>query len=209
MPGSIRPLNLNDVFDWLYESERHRKRAAGFSTGRRRVLKTAAGFAMLSLGAWGAAGAYGQIKQRNEQRELELLGRLERAGAEYRSGNYEAVMLLLAGDGLTSSHERAVEWDTLYLFAAANRSTRTREAEEEPERENTSSSVLQRAEHVLQNTGLKDPHALARIRFARAQACAVLRCGSRQLRDDLEYVVENARERTLRRKARAALADLE
>jgi hypothetical protein len=206
VPGTIRPLNLNDVFDWIYQREHSRALSDRLRRQRSRLLKVAAGFAVLSLSAWGMASAYAEIKTRNEVRELELLGRLERAGAEYRAGNFESVVSLLTGDGLPQKHARVLEWDTLLVFAAADIGLRSVAAGSDGS--SLLRSVLQHAERTLKSATITDAAALARVRYARAQACGALQCGQDQQREDLQYVSVHARERGLRRQAREALEEL-
>jgi hypothetical protein len=202
---ALKPIGLNDVFDWIYDGEQRRVLGERVKRDRKRFLKIAAGVAVLCLLGWGGASAYAERKSRNEQRELELLGQLERAGAEYRDGNLEHVVTLLAGEGL-DRHERALEWDTLFVFAAAELGLRQHAASSDGDQ--LLSGVMEHATRALERPALKDPQAIARVKFARAQACGALQCSRRRLKEDLEYVANTATDRGLRRQASAALEEL-
>jgi hypothetical protein len=205
--GALRPVKLNDVFDWLHDREQSRLVAENIRRQRKRLPKVAAAAALLSLGAWGGTTAYAELKTRNEQRELQLLGQLERAGAEYSARNYESVENLLAGDGLASKHPRAAEWDTLFVFSAIDRGLLLQD--EGVDDGALLRTVLERADRALGNLAQADEAAVARLRFARALACGALHCSRDQQRADMKFVSEHARDRGLRRRAREALADLQ
>jgi hypothetical protein len=147
------------------------------------------------------------MRDRAEQRELEQLGRLERAGAEYREGNHEGVIQLLDGVALSGNHPRAIEWDTLYVFAAIELGRR--DPADGPRADTLFERTRARAQRAIENAQLRDVEAMARLRFARAQLCGFLQCGSDRLREDLNWVIENTRDRGLRRKAREALQELQ
>jgi hypothetical protein len=206
-PDAIKPIGLNDVFDWIYDTEKRRAISEGMNRNRGRAIKVAISIALLFGAVWGVANAYGDMRDRAAQRELEMLGRLERAGAEYKAGNHDAVVTLLEGSGLSSRHARAIEWDTLYAFAASDLALRMRAAGTEAD--SLLSQALQHAERALADTGLTDAEANARLRFARAQVCGALQCGRARMVADLNWVAENTGDRGLRRQAREALRELQ
>jgi hypothetical protein len=197
---------LNEVFDWIYDREQRREFRDKVARGQMRALKVVAGVALLSLGVWGGTSAYGEMKSNNERRELEQLGRLERAGAEYRDGNLESVVSLLSGEGLSQKHPRSLEWDTVFTFAATELGLQRLAASSGGETLLT--QAMAHANRAL-NHQLLGVQARARIRFARAQACGTLQCGPGRQREDLQYVVANTRDRGLRRKANEALRELQ
>jgi hypothetical protein len=204
--GAIRPVGLNEVFDWIYDREQRREFRDKVARGQMRALKIVAGVAVLSLGVWGGTSAYGEMKSNNERRELEQLGRLERAGAEYRDGNLEQVVSLLAGDGLSQKHARSLEWDTLFTFAATEIGLEHHAAGSGGQSFLT--QAMARANRALEHD-LLGVQAESRIRFYRAQACGVLQCGRARQREDLQYVVSNTKDRGLRRRANDALRELQ
>ena len=206
-PEMIKPIGLNEVFDWINDHEQRRALTESFSRNRGRAIKMVGVGALLAAGVWGGTNAFADMRDRAEQRELEQLGRLERAGAEYREGNHEAVVTLLGGDALSGKHARAVEWDTLYAFAASDLGLRMHAAGTDAD--SLFRLMRMRADRAIDNESLTDLEAIARLRFARAQVCGILQCDPTRLREDLAWVVEKTGDRGLRRKAREALQELQ
>lgn len=203
----IKPIGLNEVLDWIHGREQRQAATESISRNRGRALKVAVVGGLLVAGVWGAASAYAGMRDKAEQRELEQLGRLERAGAEYQEGNHEAVITLLGGDALSGRHARAIEWDTLYAFAASDLALRMRAAGTRAD--SLFALVRERADRAIGNDRLDDVEAIARLRFARAQVCGFLQCDSGVLREDLNWIVERSEDRGLLRKARQALEELQ
>jgi hypothetical protein len=206
VPGAIKPIGLNEVFDWIHDREQRKAMAASIKRNRTRALKVAGIGALLVAGVYGVASAYADMRDKAAQRELEQLGRLERAGAEYRDGNQEAVVSLLSGDALPPRHPRAIEWDTLYAFAASDLGLSLRAAGSRAD--SLMRQVMTRADRALASTSITDTEAIARLRFARAQVCGALQCGRRRTLEDLQWVDANTEDRGLKRRAREAMREL-
>ena len=66
-----------------------------------------------------------------------------------------------------------------------------------------------RVDRALENASLFDVEALARLRFVRATVCEFLQCGGSVMQEDLNWILENAKDRGLRHRARQALQESE
>ena len=207
IPGAIQPIGLNAVFDWIHERDRLHDRIAALKQQRRAFVRALLGVAVLALSGWGAVEATDRVIDNRRERELETLGRLERAGAEYKSGNNESAVILLSGRRLGSDHPRALEWDTLYAFAALELGLRLRNISTDGD--SLLTEVISHASRALEHPALTDVDAISRLRFARARACMALECARGRQRFDLEYVAENTTNSALRRRARQALQELQ
>ena len=207
LPGTIHPIGLNAVFDWMHERERLHDRIGQLKQQRRAFARAFLRVAFLALGGWGAVEATDRVIDNRRERELETLGRLERAGAEYRNGNHESTVILLSGRRLANDHPRAIEWDTLYAFAALELGMRLRTTSTDGD--SLLSEVITHVSRALEHPALTDVDAIARLRFARARACIVLECARGRQRFDLEYVADNTTSADLRRRARQALEGLQ
>jgi hypothetical protein len=74
--------------------------------------------------------------------------------------------------------------------------------------ESTDSLLWLAAEHSLRAArALRDEAAAARFRFLHAEACLLTRCGGRIIREDLEFVLENASDPQLREVAQERLSE--
>jgi len=207
VPGAIQPIGLNAVFDWMHDRERLHDRIAAVKQQRRAFARAFLGVAVLALGGWGAVEATDRVIDNRRERELEILGRLERAGVEYKSGNHESTVILLSGRRLPDDHARALEWDTLYTFAAAELGIRLRATSTDGD--SLLTEVINHANRALDRSDLTDTEAMSRLRFARARACMAVECPRGRQRFDLEYVVENTKNTALRRRASQALEELQ
>jgi hypothetical protein len=203
--GTIQPIGLNAVFDWLYASDRQRARKAAFRAAKGRLAKIGIGALLLTAAFLGARAGLGKIVAASERRDEERLVRLEQAGRLYNQARRDIVIHLLRTDELDPTHERALEWDTLLAFAARDAGLHARETGENAD--TLLQVALDRSARALLHSQLRG-EGIARLRLAHAQACAALSCGASVARGDLQYVLDNSKDAGLKRKARELLRSL-
>lgn len=199
-PDRIEPVGLNEVLNWIHANQRM-ARAAGF--GRRWYRHAAvAAAALVAFWIGGRAAAdyfYGEgaaERRRIEQREL---GELELGGRLYAEGAHDSAVAVLRGAELSRRHPRAVERDTL-LALAAHQVGALRVLSNGTARGDTLLDLaIEHSGRALRS--VEQPAAAARIRFVRAEACMLADCSERDIRRDLEYVIEHATDADLRRTA--------
>jgi hypothetical protein len=204
-PGTVEPIGLNDVLDWIH-ANRRRDRVVLFGRRWARHLAIAAGVVFaLWLGARSVDQyLYGESAQERQRQEQQALGDLELAGRLHAEGDSDSALAVLRNTELSSRHERAVELDTLLAFIAhqvgAERALAGTNAD------SLLDTAIDRAARAAER--IRDPEALARVRFVRAEACMLRQCDAQTIRDDLEYVQENSRSPRLVEQARDRLAGM-
>jgi hypothetical protein len=133
--------------------------------------------------------------------EEQALGRLELAGQAYRSGQLDSVVALLGPPGLPRRHPRAADWDTLLAFAAYDVGFQRKLSGEGGD--SLIGVALDHAGRALRT--VKETQAAARIRYKHAEACISSACGMSTVRKDLNFVIENASDEELVKRARTRL----
>jgi hypothetical protein len=204
--GSVDPVGLNDVLDWIH-ANRRRERVFLFARRWARHIAIAAGVMLaLYLGARSVDQyLYGETAQERQRQEQRALGALELAGRLHAQGETDSAFTVLRAAELPARHDRAVEIDTLLAFIAHQLGA-ARMLEGAPG-DSLLSIAIRRSEHAADR--LRDPEAIARVRFVHAEACMLMRCGARTIRDDLEFVRENSRNPRLVEQARERLAGMD
>lgn len=205
-PGAVDPVGLNDVLDWIHAN---RRRDRLFLFGRRWARHAAIAAGVLFALWLGARSVdqylYGESAQERQRQVQQALGELELAGRLHAQGDSDSAFIVLRGTELPSRHDRAVEIDTLLAFIAhrlgAERTLGGADAD------TLLDIAIDRSARAAEQ--IRDPEALARVRFVHAEACMLRQCDARTIRDDLEYVRENSRSPRLVEQARDRLAGLE
>jgi hypothetical protein len=203
--GRVQPEGLNDVLNWIYANQR-KERMIGYG---RRWARHGAVAALLLLLVWAAARAAKEYRnspamvQRKVATE-QALAQLERAGRFYAQGRADSTVALLRDSELPDDHERAIDRDTLLAYAAHQvGSTRILAG---GDADTLLDLVLEHAKRAAKQ--LRDPAAAARVRYVRAEACMLKRCTTDDIIEDLEFVVEHAKDRQLIANARERLGEL-
>jgi hypothetical protein len=204
-PGRVEPSGLNDVLDWMHANQRRRRMAAlGTRWGRQAAVAAVLAIALLWAGRVVNGYRNGVVSPELDQQTQQTLGRLELAELLYGQGDADSAFAVLKDAQLPPRHERALELDTVLTFIAYQVGGARMLAG------GTADSALavtvERAERAMRS--LREPAALARLRYVHAEACMLRGCGSRPIRESLEYVVEHAQDAQLVRKAREHLATL-
>jgi hypothetical protein len=203
--GTVNPVGLNAVLDWVHANQRV-ARAVAF--GRRFGRQVAFAVALLLLVVTAARAVngylYGDAALEREQRVQQALGQLELAERLNAEGDADSAWALLRHTELPMRHARAVELDTVLAFVAHQVAvTRMLDGEEA---DSVFGTVVERAERALRT--LRDPDAVARVRYVHAEACMFRKCELRRIRESLEYVIEHSRSVQLVRTAEERLASL-
>jgi hypothetical protein len=108
---------------------------------------------------------------------------------------------VLRSTALPARHPRALELDTLLAFVAHHiGSARILSGKDA---DSLVGLALDRAERAAGQ--LRDPAAVARVRYVHAEACMLQGCSARRIRDDLEFVIANSQDRRLVSEARKHL----
>jgi hypothetical protein len=202
--GTVEPVGLNAVLNWMHANAR-RERATHFGRRWARHGAIAAGVAVaLWLGAR-AVASYQNSDVESQLAEQAALGRLELAGLLHAQGESDSAFVVLSAARLPARHARAVEIDTLLAFVAHQLAAARIVAGSSAD--SLLDITIERTERAAEV--LRDPEALARTRFVHAEACMLKRCGTRTIREDLEFVRENSRQPALVEQARQRLAGID
>ena len=206
-PGEIQPVGLSNVLNWIDGQEKRKQRVSAVKKHWKSAV--IAVIALLVVGRlYGAVDNYlnGEGRERRERQERDILARLETAELMYASGATDSVVALLAAVKLPKRHPRSIALDTLLAISAFESGmAQSLGDDSDQSRLELSRLLLNRA---LDGNRIADPAAQARLRFIRANACIALDCERRQVRRDLDFVVEHGKPTELRRKATALLEDL-
>jgi hypothetical protein len=205
-PGTVEPIGLNDVLSWIHANRRRSMLLGAGRRWRRPIAIAAAALLALWFGARSVDQyLYGEDAQERQRTEQRALGELELAGRLHAQGDSDSAFAVLRHTALSPRHERAIELDTLLAFIAHQLGAARMLSGE------SADSLLDIAVHRSERAAdrIRDTEALARVRFVHAEACMLQRCGSRVIREDLEFVRENSRNPRLVAQARERLAGLE
>ncbi|CAN5709239.1 hypothetical protein BH23GEM9_BH23GEM9_17490 [soil metagenome] len=204
-PGTVEPVGLNDVLDWIHGNQRRARLASyGRQWGRRAVVA-----AVLLIMVFTAVRAvdgflYGGGVLERQQRMQQALGQLELAERLNAEGHGDSAWAVLKGAELPERHERAVELDTVLAFLAHQVGMARMINGEDVD--SMFDVVVDRGERALRT--LQDTEAVARVRYVIAETCILKKCELRRIRGNLEYVVEHSRDEQLVRSARERIASL-
>jgi hypothetical protein len=204
-PGTVDPVGLNDVLDWIHANQRL-TRLAGYGRRWGRQAAVAAGLAVLAFSASRVVNGYlyGEAAVERQQRTQQALGQLELAERLNADGATDSAFAVLKDTELPSRHERAVELDTVLALIAHEAAVARILAGESAD--SMLAVAVDRADRGARS--LRDPEAAARLRFVHAEACMLKQCEQRRIRESLDYVVEHSRDAQLVRSARERLATL-
>lgn len=201
-PGVIQPIGQNAVLDWIHGEYRRRETGAFVAKHRKAMVITAVATLVIAAAAVATYRYYnGEGAVQRRIAEEQALGRLELAGQAYRSGQLDSVVALLGPPELPRRHPRAADWDTLLAFAAYDVGFQRKLTGEGGD--SLIGVALDRAGRALRT--VKETQAAARIRYKHAEACISSACGMSTVRKDLNFVIENASDDELVKRARNRL----
>ena len=204
--GAIEPIGLTRVLDWIDRESKKQERTALVG----RYWKPAA-VALVSIlllfKVVGAIDNYFDAERAERARvEQDAMARLELAEVVYAEGATDSVVSLLSTVDLPRRHARSIDVDTLLALSAfeAGMAPHLTKAQVRP----VLVVARERIDRVLEGDRLAEPANQARFRFRRAVVCIPLDCELRDIRRDLEFVVEHAASAELRNRAASMLEPL-